>query len=224
MAILTSGTRKVLLFIPLTLLGWFYYSRYHRNLYKLLKYSTVTLISIALGYFIVLNNNLLYESIGYRVQNVVEYLFVSKNLATIDGSMNMRFLLIDRAMEAFSQRPYFGWGLDNFSSVINSGGYYTHNNFLEILVSGGVIGFILYYMKYIYVIFSLFSIRKHANMNCKIQIDILLLLTFGITFLEYWQITYFTRKFMIVWILILAFIKSIKQKTKIAKLQEEGAG
>lgn len=213
-ALVTSGTRKAFLFIPIALLGWFYFSNKRRNILKLLKYTLIiTFISI-IGYLIIINNDTLYSLVGYRIENIVQYLLSDGETSSIDSSMVTRLSLIDKAKQAIQLSPYTGWGLDNFSYLFNKGENYTHNNFLEILVSSGLIGFVIYYAKYVYIIISLASCRKFADVANKKNIDIFLTLIFVMIVLEYWQITYYTRKFMIVWILILAYTQSRKRLRK----------
>lgn len=207
-ALLTSGTRKAFLFTPLSIWGYFYVNQHKKNVIKsLLKIFAIVLISVA-GYFIVLNIDILYETVGYRLENVVHYI-ISDGQAEVDASMLTRMSLVDRAHIAFLERPIWGWGLNNFRYAVNNGGTYSHNNFYEILVSGGWVGFLIYYSKYVFVFLRL---RKAISMGEKNDIKILhLLMTLCCTLvlLEYWQITYYTRKFMIVWVLILAFANNV---------------
>ena len=55
---------------------------------------------------------------------------------------------------SFWQKPILGHGIDSFRTLYGMlGGMetYSHNNFIEMLVSGGVVGFIIYYSIYVYI-------------------------------------------------------------------------
>ena len=43
------------------------------------------------------------------------------------------------------QRPITGWGMGTFSYVSSSGHYYSHNNYIELLYSMGVLSIPVYY-------------------------------------------------------------------------------
>lgn len=209
LALLSSGTRKAFLFIPVAMVGWFYFNQQHKNVVKLFSTIVVIFLVSIIGYFITIYNDTLYSIVGYRLENVVEYVLTDRNEVE-DASMQTRLSLVESAQIALWERPFLGWGLDNFRTVINNGGYYSHNNFLEILVSGGWIGFFIYYAKYVYVIGSLWISRKFVNGKEKSWINIFLLLAIIMIILEYWQITYFTRKFMIMWVIMLVYTQSIR--------------
>jgi O-antigen ligase len=215
LALFSSGTRKAFLFVPLAMLGWFYFGQHRKNIFKLFATIIIVISICVIGYYVTINNAVLYSSVGYRLENVVMYMFSDKSDID-DASMLTRLSLIEGAKAALWQKPFMGWGLDNYRSIINNGGYYSHNNFLEILVSGGWVGFAIYYLKYIYVIVSLWLSRNYGNNRDKNWISVFLLLAITMTVLEYWQVTYYTRKFMMMWILMLVYIQSLRtvKKTK----------
>lgn len=74
------------------------------------------------------------------------------NIGMYKEGINLRWKLWDMALKGFKDYPVFGWGSNNFSYVFNK--YYNsfycnyemwmdrvHNNYLELLVTGGVLGF-----------------------------------------------------------------------------------
>ncbi len=221
LVLVSAGTRKAFLFVPIALFGWFYFVQHRRNVLKLMVYILIVMLLSIAGYYVVVTNEVLYFAVGHRLENIVKYIF--EGSVVNDASLLTRLSLIERAKNAFQERPLTGWGLDSFSNVFNYGGYYAHNNFLEILVSGGWIGFIIYYLKYVYVMASLWSCRKYTGKKNG-TILVLLSLAFGLIILEYWQVTYYTRKFMLVWIMLLIYPQSIKRAAKLReKNQIKGA-
>lgn len=65
-----------------------------------------------------------------------------------DSSSTTRLEMIKVGFQKFLEKPIGGWGLET-SAIITSFGMFLHNNYVELLVSIGAIGFISYYYVYI---------------------------------------------------------------------------
>lgn len=68
-----------------------------------------------------------------------------------DGSTLIRLEMIDDGIKFFKERIFFGYGLDNYR-FLSKYETYSHNNYIELLVSVGIIGCIIYYFLQIYLI------------------------------------------------------------------------
>lgn len=200
--ILISGTRKMLIMIIIAMIIIPYIYNSRKNLIKLLIRIMLALVMIVIGYKFMMNIPILYNSIGIRVENVVDAIV---NGSTDESSFNTRAKLIEKGMIAFEEKPTYGWGLDNFRYVINKGGYYAHNNFVEILVSGGKVGFFIYYSKYLYLILLTFICKKRKTKDEYNKIKGFRVLLITLIILEYWQVTYYYRLFILPFIITLAF-------------------
>src|SRR5690606_28195676 len=75
-----------------------------------------------------------------------------------------RFDLIIEGFEIFSKQPLFGHGLENYR-FLNSHETYAHNNYIELLVSVGVLGFLSYYLVLAYKMIFIFKRRKLYDMH-----------------------------------------------------------
>lgn len=116
---------------------------------------------VLIVYSFLMNNYYLYSIVGYRIENLMVSLFNSSDMA--DNSISVRNLLAKNGIEWFSKKPFLGYGLDNFKILsLNNYGtpYYAHNNFVEILVDVGLIGFISFYSLYVFVIYSIWVIGE----------------------------------------------------------------
>ena len=93
--------------------------------------------------------------------------FITGNVAGVDGSTESRALLISRGLSWFREQPWLGYGIDNFRVVLARNhptwpiNFYAHNNFVELLVDVGFVGFSIYYGQYIYLL------RLCTNNNVK---------------------------------------------------------
>lgn len=145
---LLSGSRKgLLLFIMLNGLFLFLLTK------NKLIISLVILLSVSILYYLLMNIDILYNIIGKRMQNMIEGFF---GLGTSESSFNIRQDMIEKGFQFFSQKPILGYGINNFRNLydINT---YAHNNFIELLVGIGLVGFTVYYIAYAYVLCKLFK-------------------------------------------------------------------
>ena len=91
-----------------------------------------------------------------------------------NGSTLLRFYMIQFGLSNFLDSPIFGYGLNSYSILFgNQTGWYvySHNNYIEILVSGGIIGFVIYYSIY----FNLFREIKLNDLSGRFVFSILFL-------------------------------------------------
>ncbi len=148
---LFTGSRKVfLMLIGIATLFMFLYSKH-----KLIGIAIAALAAVAL-YFAIMKIEPLYNVLGERLENLIEGLFGE---GTTEGSFNTRGEMIKLGFEWFLERPLLGYGMNNFSVLYEQAtgaSMYAHNNFVEILVNGGLVGFILYYFIYGYIFIKLF--------------------------------------------------------------------
>lgn len=210
MMILT-GTRKVLLIAVGAFIFVTYFKSNKKNAFKLYKNIILLVVLGIIAYFIVMKVDFIYQIIGSRIEGMISYLLKGEINET---SLSSRVKFINRANNAIVQKPYYGWGLDSFRTVLNDEGLYTHNNFLEILVSCGYVGFIIYYLKYGYIIFKLLYRKFKGSKKNKLYINSFLILFIILWVLEYWQITFIYRTFMISNLFILGYLELRNQKYK----------
>lgn len=81
----------------------------------------------------------------------------------VDHSTQLRNDMMSLGIEWFKKYPIFGIGVSN--PHILAGRYlnfdsYLHNNFVELLCGGGIVGFCCYYVMYAYLFVQLFKYRK----------------------------------------------------------------
>ena len=203
--ILICGTRKVLITIPLLFAYTLIIENPNKKLIsKLLRTCVLSIVLLFIMYQACIHVQFLYNIIGRRFETLVYYINTGE---IVDGSLNMRLILLDKAKVAFSEKPITGWGLDAFANVIFNGGYYCHNNYYEILVSGGFVGAFIFYSKYLYLFVRLSTQKKCFNSKGRFVINLFLFLFFIYAILEFWQVTYFTRRSMMFFVMMIAFVR-----------------
>lgn len=84
----------------------------------------------------------------------------------IGRSALLRQRLIDLGVEIFKKHPILGIGIGCphiiANQVLNFDAY-LHNGFVEMLSGGGIVGFLLYYGAYIYLLLQFWKMRKTKN-------------------------------------------------------------
>lgn len=101
-----------------------------------------------------------------KVESIVSFLTGVGPI--IDGSIQSRLWLLDQGFSVWIENLFFGVGLNNTRLYIiklgrfGEAGMNTHNNYLEWLVSTGLVGFILHYGLILYVyFFSKYNLKKN---------------------------------------------------------------
>ncbi|MBR3836880.1 MAG: O-antigen ligase family protein [Clostridia bacterium] len=138
--VVLSGSKKSLIIIFVTLMVYLLGSSKSHKIRNI-----VIAIICAYGILYALYNvPFLYEHLGYRFEELADTVGGTGG----DRSSRIRQHMIEVGLEAFSQKPIFGYGLNGFSQVygsISGTSVYSHNNYVELLVNTGIVGFLLYY-------------------------------------------------------------------------------
>ncbi len=102
------------------------------------------------------------ERVISRFHNLLAVIGGQDGLSSEDGSISSRTQMIYSGLELISQHPAFGIGLDNYRSA-SGADTYSHSNPIEILVSTGVVGGVLYFGIYAVLMLRLFRIQRRAT-------------------------------------------------------------
>lgn len=183
-----TGTRKILLvFVVMLLLA--------NNNIKI-RYKIMGCIAIVGAYWMLMNIDTFYFLVGHKID------FWGNNAYKMyDQSDKIRQNLLIQSWGLFCDKPW-GGGFGYTQTVL---GLYAHNNYLEILVSLGLIGVILYYYIYIWGVYKSYCYRKDSA--CHFCLYTLV----GIMLLEIGQITCY-YPMIYIFIPLMAYIIRYKRK------------
>lgn len=191
--IAVSGSKKAFLVIPFTIVVSAFYKYGFRRFYKLLILTVIllmaTFILFQLPIFSTLNDRM-------------DVFIMQLQGNDADSSTKLRMQMICSGLVWFTDAPIFGVGIDNYKILFERayGAYrYSHNNYIEVLVNTGIIGFFIYYFIYIYLLYKLYKRRKHGSLPQILSIILLIQI-----FLDVAQVSYLSK---ITYInLIMAFV------------------
>lgn len=199
-----SASRKAIIILVLAIVLYFLFQS--KSPLKFLGKVIIVIAGIVLLWLALTKIPFLYNLGGNRLEQMLNGFSMNEDM---DGSTSFRMSLIQWGFNWFTQKPYFGYGADNFRCLVGGmhtwsglGGTYAHNNFIEILVNLGLVGFVLYYSMYVKIIVRFIKSLRYKDLQK---------LIFGCVFLsvfinEYGMVTYLDKYmqifYAIVWFVI----------------------
>ena len=196
---LLSGSRTVILFFAVIISSS--YVIHKGNVIKIL----IGIISFLFLTYLLLQIDFVYDIIGERffaLFHIIEDYRKSGDFASIEET-RLRMIVI--GWEYFKENMLFGNGINSFSlqySIVNGRDpVFSHCNYIELLSNMGLVGFGLYYMKFVVLIKQI--IKHKTN---KILLPIIGLL-FALLVMDISVITYYYKIYYIVLAIISVFVR-----------------
>lgn len=192
--ILLSGTRKAII-IPIMFAIMIAFIKERQNALKIIKYSTIFLLVLVFIYYIIMEVDIFYNFIGYRMESLISF-----NSSMQDNSMIERSLMRHYSWELFLEKPLLGHGAGTFRDyfVQISGKYlYSHNNHLEILSTLGIIGYVVFYGGLINILLKLYKLIIKGD---KISIGFFSFILIQM-FLDYGTVSYNNEQYILIYCL-----------------------
>ena len=159
-----------------------------KSVSSLFKVLIVVTLACFAGYFVI--QLPMFSFINMRFENLIHQLTGS---GYADYSVRTRASLNELGMKLFSENPILGIGMDCSripAKNLTGRDYYLHNNFIELLADGGVIGFILFYSIYALLFYRMIKLRKYRDA----EYDISLILMLIHVVLGYAYVSYYNRE------------------------------
>lgn len=162
-----TGSRKSVLAVLLgTLLYVFLYGRFvQKKDSKRRNGIFIVIIVMVVLTYACFNNDILYNIIGNRLEGAWETFTGSGDG---EASAILRSNMIAVAWDMFRQKPLLGWGIEGFA-VNSFFGVYSHNNYMETLVSFGLVGFVFMYLLKAKLIINNIKMMKNVEYSEKMS-------------------------------------------------------
>lgn len=156
-----SGSRKGILVLVVGVIGVLVLENYKKGKSVLPLIKTLLIITcVIVGTYWILQLSF-FEILRDRVFSFFSLVSGGND---VDNSLIARSRFIERGIEVFRAHPILGVGLDN-AKIYNYRYVYLHNNFVEMLADGGIVGFAIYYSFYVYLIIEFIKYRKSKEKN-----------------------------------------------------------
>ena len=204
-----SGSRKALI---MTVCGLVYII--------ITKYSTKNLIKnlftwIGLGiilFFLLCWASTLpmFEGVMSRMESLTNLL---KGTGGYDQSSWIRQQFIKIGMSQFYLHPIKGIGINSSGAILAKlmrDDTYFHNNYVELLACGGIIGTIIYYNIYFYLIKEMLK-NKH---NKDVYYNFCVILIILLLFMDYANVTYFSKTQYFYFVILFLEIQNLRKSSR----------
>ena len=157
-----SRTAFIELIIGILLVVFFRYREKKQFLKGVFHIVFAILIIVAVIFFV--SRFQVFSGLNERIQSLVDY---SQGKSVREASVIQRELYIQAGWKQFLKTPILGVGIgntDQITMIVTGRSTYLHNNFIELLASGGIIGFGIYYGIILYLIIKLipFALKKES--------------------------------------------------------------
>ena len=163
-ALMLSGGKKFFA-IPFIFIYILLLSKKDKDSKKhIIKYTVLVVIIIFAFYYLIMNIPMLYDAIGIRIKQFTNQ-YTGEGV--VDGSSKERAIMRATAIEKWFERPFFGYGLDTFKYLktpnLSAHHAYSHCNFTELLYSGGVFLFLVYYALFAFVVMKICCMKNKES-------------------------------------------------------------
>lgn len=155
MLVLSGGRKFIIVPVIFVFLLIFNHNKFSRVSFKKVVYLIVALAVVMFGWNYIMTNPIAFKTLGYRFIDI-------RN----ESSAMTRLDLISMGMKYFIRSPIWGYGensVEILSSMTIGTSLYAHNNYVELLVNFGLIGFIIYYSYHYFLLKHLHQFRHNAN-------------------------------------------------------------
>ncbi|AEB75392.1 O-antigen ligase family protein [Clostridium botulinum] len=168
--VFTGSKKAVFIFSFASLL--FYYITSKNKLGAMV----IVLLGAIITIYLIMNVPVLYNIMGERIEKL--FFYFTGNGST-DNSTMLRIQMIEDGFSWFKDKFIIGYGINNYNELYGSmtGWYtYSHNNYIELLIDLGIVGCIIYYFSYIYILKNTLKRTKQlfSAFSCSAVITILI--------------------------------------------------
>lgn len=167
------------------------------------------ILTILLGAVFLLAQLPVFSGINERMMGLFS-LFTGKG--EVDGSAQLRDLYRLLGLQIFSEHPILGIGMGNthiYTYQYYRHDCYLHNNFVEMLANGGIVGFILYYSIYVYIVTKLIKQRLYVQPMGKL----IGIIVFVMLLTDYGSVSYYSKVSYFILMVVLIYLQENKYKT-----------
>lgn len=201
--IAASGSRKAFVMLVIGVVMLFLLKSSSKSLMKTMIKGVVLCLILFIG-LKMLQDVALFSTINERMEGLIALV---TGEGVVDSSSDKRALYIQEGIDQWYKTPILGIGIAN-SYLFNSSQTYTHNNYVELLSCGGVVGFLFYYSIYFYLIKNIWNNRSLDKTRA-----MLMLLIIGITLVtDYGSVSYYSKSTYFTLMVMFLYVRVLKGK------------
>lgn len=204
-----ASKKSLILILSCVVSLWYYSSIGNRNILK--KFRSFLLVIVTVAWLIWMIYALpMFSGVARRFE--ILFSFISSGRGS--SSEHARAFMMKEGMEIWIKHPLFGAGT---AASIHYLGVYSHNNFVEMLLNSGVLGFGVFYSPYIYAAGNYLKRARYYREMDKLA-PLLFALFFGVTVIGFAMVYYYDRYYML---LLAALFSAIRVYNAEIRMQQE---
>ena len=188
--LVVSQSRKAVIVVILGVIGIYVLRNISKKGFGVNMIKVLVGIGAILFLFFLISKIPFMQPIVMRLQEIVE--MVVGNGKRGQNSAWIRFAYMELGLNLFREHPVFGIGIGNaniYTQMYYGHSHYLHNNYVELLACGGLVGFLIYYSIWIYLLFIFIRYFKYRNK----QYDICLVLFLVNLVMDYGAVSYYDK-------------------------------
>lgn len=189
LVIVLTGGRKFLMFTAVFVYGSFLLGSKQKTS-RIIAATILFAILIVVLAYLIMTVDILYDAIGYRFDGMG-----SGQAEGVDDQSE----LMRKGIEFFWERPLFGWGIEAYQAMSQSG-FYSHSNYVELLCNFGLFGTLLYYSQYFICLRTMIKYRRNGGEEIQFYLPLLI----SIFFLDIFAITFNQTAFVPLFIMLIS--------------------
>ena len=213
--IAASGSRKAFLIMIIGVSALFLLKNFdNKNIRKILFRVFLFFVSLLIILFFITRLNI-FSNVINRMKDIIEYL--KGNATRYNNSVWLRGAYVRLGWEIFVSHPILGIGISNasiYTMQYYGNAHYLHNNYVEILACTGIVGFLLHYWLYFYLLWVYIkNFRYHEKVFniCFILLVLKLIMDIG-------AVSYYNKPTYFYLMLFVMGAQSIKAEKEIRQL------
>ena len=185
--ILATASRKALVFVVVGVALLVFIKVAMKNFVKAIALLLIMILG-ALAVYNLMGRISIFSGLVERIDSLIMVVF--KHEGGVSGDV-WRVAYQEVGIEQFFKTPIWGIGIDNSYLITSPLGRetYLHNNYIELLACGGLVGFLIYYSIYFYIFYNLF---KYKDGNDSLSI-ICIVLAILILIMDFGMVTYYDK-------------------------------
>lgn len=215
---IVSGSRKAFIIITFGIFLLLLLRRKEMREKRQKQIMQYVLVIIGIVFAIMLLNRI--NAFDLLISRMEQIMLFYKGINISFHSLSDRTNLVDLGLRCFRAYPILGVGADCIGLICGPyfgyNYYYTHNNYIELLANGGIIGFLIYYYIYIYIIYNMLKYRDFRNKEYVICFVLLILRLC----LDYAYVSYDSRSTYFFISILFLETEKLKQKNKVKILRK----
>lgn len=183
-----TQSRKSIILLVIGILGLTMLRNYDKKKLVISVVKMIAAIAVAAVLLQLVLSLEMFSGVSRRMQGLLSF-FTGEG--DVDSSTKTRQRFIQLGIEQFFKTPFLGIGIGSTGEMLAQQiGHrtYLHNNFVELLASGGIVGFCVYYSIYVYLAYNLWKLREFSKGEsdiCLIILGIVLVMDYGLV--SYYQ-------------------------------------